>query len=316
MLPSAPGSPDSPKITLGELTYALQQLSKRKAPGPDGIPVELLLLLPVETWQGLVDTFNHLLENPETLLPTTLLEGIILSFKKAGKSAAHLDGFRPVTLTNSLAKLLEKILQLRLQPILLRVILDLQAGSQKGRSSREQLFILINLLMLSSSDDIPVYVAFIDFRKAFDSVWHSGLFLKLWVAGLTGKPWLLLRRWYEGMTSTARVDKHTNTSSFQVLTGTRQGSLLSPLFFLVFIADLFSKLSELGEGVPVGASDLLAALGLADDVALLSNTPEGLSPIRSNFLLLKALEAPHLPYKKRSTLLPAQWSLLAAPLYL
>eukprot|EP00732_Lithocolla_globosa_P000677 Lithocolla_globosa_v1_NODE_253_length_4814_cov_57.763606.p2 type:complete len:266 gc:universal NODE_253_length_4814_cov_57.763606:1872-1075(-) len=78
------------------------------------------------------------------------------------------------------------------------------------------------------------------------------------------------------MTSRAKISGQSFSNPFQVFAGTRQGSLLSPLFFLVFIGDLFIDLENSGVGVSLSAF-LLSALGLADDVAVATTDASGMA---------------------------------------
>eukprot|EP00732_Lithocolla_globosa_P001490 Lithocolla_globosa_v1_NODE_753_length_3331_cov_106.581197.p1 type:complete len:271 gc:universal NODE_753_length_3331_cov_106.581197:1832-2644(+) len=84
------------------------------------------------------------------------------------------------------------------------------------------------------------------------------------------------------MVSAVKVGQGRRTHFFSLTDGVRQGSLLSPLFFLVFTVDLFLLLiktgTEKGAGVDI-LGRILSVLGMADDIALLANSPEQLQEL-------------------------------------
>ena len=109
------------------------------------------------------------------------------------------------------------------------------------------------------------YVAFLDVRKAFDTVWHSGLLLKLIQFQVPKYIW--------SHHCTYSILWNSSTSrSFSVQQGVRQGAVLSPLLYCIFVNDLLSQLSSSGYGVRVHNSSPM----YADDLALISHSSSDL----------------------------------------
>ena len=82
-----------------------------------------------------------------------------------------------------------------------------------------------------------VYTCFVDFRKAFDSVWHEGLFYKLLKINIGGHFYNLIKTLYCSSTCSIRIGEN-KTQSFSYSRGVRQGCILSPLLFNLYINNL------------------------------------------------------------------------------
>ena len=82
-----------------------------------------------------------------------------------------------------------------------------------------------------------VYACFVDFRKAFDSVWHHGLFYKLLQINVRGNFYDLIKNLYYNSTGSVRIGDY-QTQCFQYARGVHQGCILSPLLFNLYINDL------------------------------------------------------------------------------
>ena len=82
-----------------------------------------------------------------------------------------------------------------------------------------------------------VYACFVDFREAFDSVWHDGLLYKLLQYIVGGKSFSLIKSLYANSTCCVRLGSK-KTRSFQYARGVRQGCILIPLLFNLYLNDL------------------------------------------------------------------------------
>jgi hypothetical protein len=85
--------------------------------------------------------------------------------------------------------------------------------------------ILSELIAEAKSNKSPLYVAFMGARKAFDVVWHTGLFRDLYIFGITGDNWLFFKHWYDNVASKVRW-KQNLSDSISELQGVRQGGAI------------------------------------------------------------------------------------------
>ncbi|KAL9970778.1 hypothetical protein ACROYT_G023202 [Oculina patagonica] len=116
-----------------------------------------------------------------------------------------------------------------------------------------------------------LYVNFIDYEKAFDSVDRETLWKLLKHYGIPEKIITLIQRTYEGM-SCRVVHRGQLSDCFNVRTGVRQGCLLSPFMFL-FVIDWIMRTTTEGKknGIQWTPWTQLEDLDFADDLALLSH---------------------------------------------
>ena len=107
-----------------------------------------------------------------------------------------------------------------------------QSGFRPGDSTVKQLISICHRISKSLDNGEEVLSVFIDFRKAFDKVWHTGLLFKLDKIGIKGP----LHSWLSSYLSNRQhcVVIQGHRSSFR---GVLQGSVLGPLLFLIYIND-------------------------------------------------------------------------------
>ena len=104
-------------------------------------------------------------------------------------------------------------------------------------------------------------------KKCFDSIWHEGLFFKL-IMALPRSHWAFLYQLYKSMRCVVRWG-NTYSKSFMVKRGTKQGSIISPTLFNIFINDLLDELSKSKAGLRID-DDVFYSFAYADDVNLFS----------------------------------------------
>ena len=116
-----------------------------------------------------------------------------------------------------------------------------------------------------------------DASKAFDKVLHNGLFLKLIKRNVPIGFVKLLKNWYSRLSCMVRWNGKLGTA-FPVLCGVRQGGILSPFLFAIYVDDLISSLRQCGYGVHIG-NLFVGCVVYADDIVLLSVTCFGLQKL-------------------------------------
>ena len=136
-----------------------------------------------------------------------------------------------------------------------------------------------------------MYLCFVDFKQAFDTVWHIGLLYKLAERGISSKMYRIIKDMY-GKINVCVQSGNGVSPFFSSIIGVRQGDNLSPTLFNWFLHDLPSSLGT--DCSPAIFGDMkLSCLLYADDLVLFSETEQGLQHVLTrleNFSKLWALE--------------------------
>ena len=128
---------------------------------------------------------------------------------------------------------------------------------------------LLEICERRRNDGDSTFVAFLDLRRAFDTVPHGALLYKCERAGIRGRALRFVKALYSTPMSAVSCGGILG-EQFPVQAGVRQGCTLSPLLFDIFVDDLPE---ELGRGVHVPSSNPVNSLLYADDVAVLACSP-------------------------------------------
>ncbi len=153
----------------------------------------------------------------------------------------------------------------------------MQLGFREGNRTSDAHLILYSLIRrYCHKTNQKIYACFVDFKKAFDSVPRDLLFEKLLSYGVSGKFFNILKTLYKNDNCCIKVgDKITDT--FLATQGVKQGSILSPLLFNIFLADLPKIFSTLDcKPTTIDNSQKVGCLVWADDLVLLSKSDAGL----------------------------------------
>ena len=126
-----------------------------------------------------------------------------------------------------------KILQARFQQYVNHELPDVQAGSRKGRETRDQMANIHWIIKKAREFQKSICFCFIDYAKAFDCVDHHKLWKILKEMGIQDHLTSLLRNLYAGQEATVRTG-HGTTDWFQIK-GARQGCILSPYLFNLYV---------------------------------------------------------------------------------
>ena len=127
-----------------------------------------------------------------------------------------------------------KIILNRLQPQAEEIIADEQAGFRAGRSTTEQIFNLRILCEKYLQHQQTLYHVFIDFKKAFDSVWHEALWAIMRKYNINASIIRAIEYMYDKAKSAVLFNGNTG-DWFRTTVGVRQGCLLSPTLFNIFL---------------------------------------------------------------------------------
>ena len=156
------------------------------------------------------------------------------------------------------------------------IITEAQAGFRKKYSTVDQIFVLHSLISHVLHNKQKLYCAFIDFRRAFDSINHKCLWYKLIKCGIRGSILNVIRSMYRCVKSRVIGFDGGISETMQCLVGVRQGECLSPFLFALSINDMEHEIGQGGTGgVSLGNLKLFLLL-YAHDSVIFSETPGGL----------------------------------------
>ena len=253
-----------------EVNQAIGQLADNKACGMDNITAEHLKLASPRVAALLSICFTGMMTHgtlPDSMLTVTLVPVIK---DKAGK-VGSMDNYRPIALASILSKVLERVLLDRVSEFICTT--DNQFGFKAKHSTDLCIYALKEAVQSYRMKGSTMLVGFIDASKAFDRVNHHKLFTKLKQRGVPGSIIRILAYWY--IKQSMRVKwGNSLSSSFSVGNGVRQGGLLSPALFNLYMDDLSIQLGGCRTGCKVG-NNLINHFMYADDLAIISPSSVG-----------------------------------------
>jgi hypothetical protein len=267
-------------ITRKEVWKAIRKLQCGKAPGVDGILNTILKEAAAAVGTSKLTDHNPVVDSLVLLFnfvfkhevwPKRWGQGIIFPLFKEG-SRLDPGNYRPIALLSLIGKLFGSIIECRLSDWSEQTmaLADEQGGFRRHRGTPELIFMLREIILTRKALGQPTLTTFIDARKAYDSVWREGNYVRLHDLGVRGKVWRQLQAMNASSESKIRLP-FGETEWFKVTRGVAQGAVESPFLYSCFINGLAEDLRERGLGVQA-AGILTPLLMYADDIVLLASS--------------------------------------------
>lgn len=196
--------------------------------------------------------------------------------------------YRPISLLDSAAKILGKVVLACLTEWLdgADVVSDLQYGFRQGKGTIGQclnLHLVIGKYTVARRGDL--HLAFMVLTSAFDLVSRSKLWRILQDIGLEVELISFLAAIHENTTAAVRYNEGGSlTDPWAVKRGVRQGCILAPLLFTLYINKLGDALTSSCKDIPRAGSKMIPALLYADDAVLVARTARGLQTLLNCFI--------------------------------
>lgn len=254
-------------FTLPELQCQLKKVQENKAPGDDRIPYEFFIHATDEFLNELCKTFTRIFNGYDDF--SNFKSSIIFPIHKKGDPNIP-SNYRGITFMNCIGKLMIGMINTRITEWTNEycILNEFQAGFRKGYSTIDNVFNLKSIVDLKRLESRKVYAFFVDFKAAFDRVPRNQLIYKLYEMGLSTKIVNFIEKLYT-YTKTAVWNGKELSDHFITKTGVKQGCLLSPLLFSIYLNDLHESL---GGGLSIDEIDI-RLLMYADDIVILADDP-------------------------------------------
>ena len=270
-IPPADGA-DWHVFMASEALSAMSDLKCGHAAGVDRVLPDMLYHSRHHLAQILADLVNMICEGDE--IPETMVKAIVTLLHKSG-ATTDISNFRPISLLTVTMKAATKMLLNRMDKALNEFEDVTQTGFRRGYGTQDNIHVMRQLAEKCNEFRMPLYIGFVDFRKAFDLVEWSAVWEALHTHGVSTTLIHALRRIYE--TSKTLIAVNEDKVEVPVRRGVRQGDTLSPRLFNAVLRHAMDTIDwedcgHVIDGVP------LSHLEYADDIALIAKSrPEMIS---------------------------------------
>ena len=230
-------------INKEDIVSAIKATRINSAPGPDGIPPVLLHKCIDSLANPLHIILKKSFENSD--VPQTWKEALITPIFKNKGQKSDPSQYRPISLTSTLAKLLERIIRIYLIQYLEvnNAFPDSQHGFRPGRSTVSQLVEQYDNILNSLANKHNMDVIMLDYAKAFDTINHSILLHKLKSLSIGGKIGQWISNFLLDRTQKVVINGFQSNPS-PVISGVPQGTILGPVLFLIYISDISDNITH------------------------------------------------------------------------
>ncbi len=254
-------------VAAEQIRKALSSLNNNKAADTLSLTAEHLKKGGETVVEALVYLVNRMFRVGK--VPPALKEGLVTPVHKKGPKDIP-SNYRGITVTPVLLKVAEKVINMQMNDRLESTQSRLQKGFTKCSSASNAALILTELIAESYENKKTLFLTTLDAQKAFDVVNHDILLRRLFLDGVGGDMWLLMKNMYSDMQSMVKWDGDIS-DQIPIEQGVRQGGVLSTVHYKRYNNPLLLSLEAKCRGAALGSIPI-THITVADDVALVSHT--------------------------------------------
>ena len=258
-----------------EVEEAISSLPMGKAPGADNIPAELLK----KGGSHVVDIVTAICQKiwETKQWPEEWTRSLIIPLPKKGNTRLC-QNHRTISLISHTSKIMLRVILNRLKKEAEEHLAEEQAGFRAGRSTVEQIFSCRIMMEKHLQHQKALFHNFIDFKKAFDRVWHEGLWHVLRGFGIEEGLVQVIQALYSSASSAVLLNNDSG-EHFRTTVGVRQGCLLSPVLFNLFLENIMREtLQDFNSTISIGGR-IINNLRFADDIDLMGGSNQELQDL-------------------------------------
>ena len=230
------------EFSLEELKAAIGK-TKCSTPGPDEVHNAMLKHLPETGAQILLSALNKTWK--EEFFPSIWLQSTIIPIPKPNKCHTNPTNYRPIALTSVLCKIMERMVNVRLQEYLemKNILSQYQCGGRPKRSTIDQLISLESIVRKAQANNEYLVSIFFDMEKAYDLTWRYGIKKDIHECGLKGRIASFIANFLNTRHFRVRINSKLSDLREQK-EGIPQGSVISPTLFILRINKLIKQIPD------------------------------------------------------------------------
>ena len=255
-------------LTMEEVSEAIKQLPAGKSPGVDSVPAEFYL----EVWDDIkVDIFNFVAESISQCYISEELNISKIALLPKSEDRLRIQNFRPISLLNTLYKVVAKVYANRMKPLLHNWILPSQTGFVPNRCILDNIFLAFEAIAWTRENQQELSMLLLDFEKAYDRV--SWTFLREVMAKMGfHSTWINQVMALNENASASIIVNGEISKTFRLQRSVRQGCPLAPYLFLLTVDVLGQMLQHPGcqvQGLRLPDKSIITNQMFVDDTLLL-----------------------------------------------